>query len=87
MTVHSNVRTKKKKTFSLLLLLLQLGDGVDGADVDAVQDVQQDLGQTQQVSEVVEPKVDEVSRQVHHLCRTEGNLIKPNLQNAVFQFL
>lgn len=64
----------ERRTFGLLLLLLlQLGDGVDGADVDAVQDVEQDLGQPQQISEVVETKVDEVSRQVHYLCREESD--------------
>ena len=35
--------------------------------MDAVQDGQQDLGQAQQVIEVVEAKVDQIPGQIHHL--------------------
>lgn len=50
-------------------------DGEGCADVDTVQDGQQDLGQPEQVTEVIEAKVDEIPGQVHHLRGAAGRSV------------
>lgn len=39
--------------------------------MNAVQDCQQDFGQSQQITEVIETKIDQVSRQIHHLQKVK----------------
>lgn len=67
----------------VFISLLDLVDGVNGADMNAVQNVQQDLSQTQQVTEVIKTEVDEVPCQVYNLqSRRDRDTFKDPVQSS-----
>lgn len=51
--------------------LLNLINGIYSADMYTVKDGQQDFGQTQQVTEVVEAKVNEIPCQINNLQQNQ----------------